>query len=191
MKKQIKLESGNKNTQAAANVQQGQKEVIMKKIQVEKTKKGYPALWEQGGGYSNTGDATIIAGPKGEKKKPVYIRRRGELANREHALFVVHEGDTVIQSSHHHGNFHHKVYRIIIIRGDEAELELLAEYSNDEWNTSPLGQQLEADLARMTSGEPPTMELSIAVQMSEGKATAYHCRSAYYTKEVKKRPYSR
>ncbi len=152
----------------------------IKTILLERTRKGLPALWECGGGYSNTGDATIIAGPKGEKKKSVYIRQRGELANREHALFVVCEGDTVIQSSHHHGNFRHQVYRIVAIRCDEAELELLAEFSRGKWDTSPLGQKLEADLARMTSGEPPTMELSIAVQMAEGKATAYHCRSAYY-----------
>lgn len=159
---------------------------MTKTISIERTKKGLPALWECGGGYSNTGDATIIAGPKGEKKKPVYIRRRGELANREHALFVVCEGDIVIQSSHHHGNFRHQVYRIAAIRCDEAELELLAEFSRGKWDTSPLGQQLEADLARMTAGEPPIMELSVAVQMAEGKATAYHCRSAYYVDRYKR-----
>jgi hypothetical protein len=37
----------------------------------------------------------------------------------------------------------------------------------------------------MASGEPPTMELSVAVQMAEGKATAYHCRNAYYAEEEK------
>ena len=123
---------------------------------------------------------------QGRPKKPVYIRRTGQLANREHALFVVCEGDIVIQSSHHHGNFRHQVYRIVAIRCDEAELELLAEFFRGKWDTSPLGQQLEADLARMTSGEPPTMELSIAVQMSEGKATCYHCRSAYYVDRYKR-----
>jgi len=160
---------------------------MTKTILLERTRKGLPALWEQGGGYTNTGEATIIAGPKGEKKKPVYIRQRGELANREHALFVVHEGDIVIESSHHHGNFRHQVYRIVAIRGDEAELELLAEFSRGKWDTSPLGQQLEADLTRMTTGEPPAMELSVAVQMAEGKATAYHCRSAYYVEEKSRR----
>ena len=155
----------------------------MTTISIERTKKGLPALWEQGGGYSNTGEAQIIANPDGSPKTPVYIRRRGELANREHALFVVHEGDTVIQSSHHREDFHHKVYRIVAIRGDEAELELVAEFSHGQWDTGPLGQKLEADLARMAAGEPPTMELSVAVQMAEGKATDYHCRDVYHCLE--------
>jgi hypothetical protein len=152
-------------------------------IEIERTKKGFPALWESGGGYSNTGKATIVAGPNGEKKTPIYIRQRGHLACANHALFAVHEGDTMIQSSHHRGDFHHEVYRLAAIRGDEAELELLAEFSRGQWDTGPVGQKLEADLARMAAGEPPTMELSIAVQMAEGKATAYHCRKAYYCKE--------
>ena len=91
---------------------------MRKTISIERTKKGWPALWEGGGGYSNTGDATIIAGPKGEKKTPLYIRRRGPLACSYHALFVVREGDIVIESSHHRGDFHHQIYRIVAIRGD-------------------------------------------------------------------------
>ena len=69
-----------------------------KTIFIERTKKGLPALWERGGGYSNTGEATIIAGPNGKKKVPLYIRQRGTLACAHHALFVVHEGDIVIES---------------------------------------------------------------------------------------------
>ena len=30
------------------------------RLQIERTKKGYPAMWESGGGYTNTGEATII-----------------------------------------------------------------------------------------------------------------------------------
>ncbi len=156
----------------------------MRKLNIERTKKGLPALWESGGGYSNTGEATIIAGPNGEKKAPLYIRQRGPLACAHHALFAVHEGDTVIQSSHHRKDFHHKVYQLVAIRGDEAELELIAEFFHGQWDTGPLGQKLEADLARMAAGEPPMMELSIEEQMAEGKATDYHCRKAYYCKEV-------
>ena len=156
---------------------------MTKTISIERTKKGLPALWESGGGYSNTGEATIIAGPNGEKKVPLYIRRRGHLACAHHALFAVREGDTIIESSHHRGDFRHQVYRIVAIRADDAEIELIAEFSCGQWDTGPLGHQLEVDLARMEAGEPPTMEMSVAVQMAEGKATAYHCRNAYYYKE--------
>ena len=154
-----------------------------KKIEIEKTKKGYPALWESGGGFSNTGKATIIAGPNGEKKAPIYTRQRGHLACSSHALFIVEEGDIIIYSSQHRGDFHHEVYRIVTIRGDEAELELIAEYYRGQWDAGQLGQKLEADLAAMTAGEPPAMELSVAVQAAECKATCYHCRSPHFAKE--------
>ncbi len=157
-----------------------------KKIKIEKTKKGYPALWESGGGYTNTGKATIVTGPNGEKKAPIYTRQRGQLACAHHALFIVHEGDVIIRSSHHRGDFHHEVYQIVAIRDDEAELKLLAEFCRGQWDADQLGQKLEADLARMTAGEAPAMGLSIAVQAAECKATCYHCRSPHYVKEVNK-----
>ena len=39
----------------------------MNKIAIEKTKKGYPACWESGGGYRNTGDAVIVAGKNADR----------------------------------------------------------------------------------------------------------------------------
>ena len=152
-------------------------------IEIERTKKGYAALWESGGGYSNTGKAIIIAGPNGEKKAPIYTRARGHLACAKHALFPVNEGDIVIQSRQHRGDFHHEVYRIVAIRDDEAELERIAEYYRGQWDAGQIGQKLEADLARMTAGEAPAMGLSIAVQAAECKATCYHCRSPHFAKE--------
>lgn len=49
-------------------------------IELTITKKGLPALWESGGGATNTGSATIIAGPNGEKLVPIYVRRSGHLS---------------------------------------------------------------------------------------------------------------
>jgi hypothetical protein len=66
------------------------------RVDLQRTQKGYPALWEGGGGYSSTGKVQVIAGPHGEKKRPVYIRQRGELAGKEHALFVVEPEDLVV-----------------------------------------------------------------------------------------------
>jgi len=60
-----------------------------KQMQAEKTAKGFPALWEEGGGYTNTGSAIIIAGSAGEPLRPFYIRRRGHLANGQHALLPI------------------------------------------------------------------------------------------------------
>ena len=84
----------------------------MKKIQAEKTKKGYPALWEQGGGYTNTGEAQIVCDSQGRPKKPVYIRRAGQLANREHALFIIQPGDVIIRANHHREDFSIEVLQV-------------------------------------------------------------------------------
>ena len=51
--------------------------------ELQRTQKGYPALWEKGGGYSSTGKVQVIAGPQGEKKAG-YILQHGELQE-EHA----------------------------------------------------------------------------------------------------------
>lgn len=82
-------------------------------VEIEKTKKGYPAFWECGGGYTNTGEATIIASQSGTPKKPVYIRRRGHLANDNHALFILELGDYIIEAKHHRKNFKVEIYKVI------------------------------------------------------------------------------
>ena len=84
----------------------------MKKIKIERTKKGFPALWEQGGGYTNTGEAIVIASSSGDPKKPVYIRRAGQLANREHALIVIQPGDVIIRANHHREDFNLEILQV-------------------------------------------------------------------------------
>lgn len=81
-------------------------------VKIERTKKGFPAFWEQGGGYTNTGEAIVIASQDGSPKKPVYIRRRGHLANENHALFILELGDYIIEAKHHRRNFKVKIYKV-------------------------------------------------------------------------------
>jgi len=45
----------------------------MNTFPLEKTKKGFPAIWEEGGAYSNTGDAIIVADEKGKPLTPIYV----------------------------------------------------------------------------------------------------------------------
>lgn len=137
----------------------------MIKVKVEKTKKGYPALWESGGGMTNTGHATIITTPDGGPKKPVYIRRRGTLSCGDHALFIVEVGDLVIEAGHHRLDFEVAVYRIEAIDGKEARLSLLHEFSRGEWDVEPPASIMEA------------------VEAAKEKATDYHCRRPYWIKE--------
>jgi len=136
-------------------------------ITIERTKKGLPALWEYGGGKTNTGYARIIANGDGSPKKPVYIRRRGPLANEDHALFIISPGDLVIQASHHREDFAIQILRIAGIRqdsedGDIAILEQIYLYDMGEWDV-----------------DPPEYLLP-AIEAAREKATCYHCRKPHY-----------
>src|SRR5690554_6093161 len=82
-------------------------------VEIEKTRKGYPAFWEKGGGYTNTGEAIIVASQSGNPKKPIYIRRRGHLANSEHALFILELGDYIIEANHRRKKFNIEIYKVI------------------------------------------------------------------------------
>lgn len=133
----------------------------MKKILIEKTKKGYPALWEQGGGYTNTGEAQIVCDSKGKPKKPVYIRRAGQLANREHALFIVEPGDIVVRANHHREDFQIEILQVEKIEGtyyDErysmpntTEEQLLSWAQESAWVRNRRGQVLPETLGEYKS----------------------------------------
>ena len=131
-------------------------------MKVEHTKSGLPCLWEEGGGMSNTGAAIIIAGPHGEALKPVYIKRRGHLANGKHALFVVRPGTVIISLDHHRGDFYIKVSQVEGIQGDEAKMKTLAVFSRGEWDNLP-----------------PRI-LAPAILAGVNKATCYHCREPHW-----------
>lgn len=136
----------------------------MEIFNLETTMKGHPALWENGGGMSNTGFATIIAGSKGEKLTPVWINRRGKLACENHALFIVKEGYHIIYLDHHRGDYDIQVYHILSINKEEniANVEIINEYSKGEWD------------------KEPSESLKDAIEAAENKATCYHCREPHF-----------
>ena len=139
----------------------------MIKIEVEKTKKGFPAYWETGGGCRNTGTATIIADQYGQPKKAAYIRRRGELANSAHALIILEVGDYIIIANHHRRDFYVEISRITGFENDGEEtfavVEQINRFDKNEWDT-----------------EFP-MFLKAAVEAAVAKATCYHCREPHFT----------
>ena len=132
------------------------------KIKIERSKRGIPCIWESGGGWSNTGDATIIADSKGDPKVPIYIRRAGSLACQNHALIPVEIGDIVVSSHHHRYDFVTEVCKIISISQEYADLELSNRYSKGEWDF-----------------EATKMQIELA-GVAQEKASTYHCRSAKY-----------
>ena len=140
----------------------------MKKILIEKTKRGFPAFWEGGGGYTNTGEATIISNKDGQPKKAVYVRSRGQLANLHHALFIIEVGDYIIEANHHRKDFEIVILKVLDFEDKEEETYAVVKqvnyFSSGEWDTE-LPVYLEA-----------------AVQTAIKKATCYHCREPHFIK---------
>lgn len=129
---------------------------------IERTKNGYPALWESGGGSTNTGEATIITNKDGQPKKAIYVRSRGQLANGRHALIPISVGDYIISADHHRKDFKIEIYKILDFEEETAVVEQVNRFSMGEWDTE-LPAYLEA-----------------AVQAAMEKATCYHCREPHY-----------
>lgn len=140
-----------------------------KKIFFERTRRGFPSLWEAGGGYTNTGEATIIVGRDGQPKKAVYIKKRGHLANGKHALIPIEVGDYIIFANHHRRDFEIEIYKIEDFEGETAGETVVVEqvnhFSMGEWNA-----------------ELPAF-LKAAVEAAVEKATCYHCREPHFAKE--------
>jgi hypothetical protein len=137
-------------------------------IELEFTQSGAPALWEEGGGYTNTGWARIVASPDGGPKKPAYVRKKGPLACTRHAQVPVETGDHVVVASHHGWDYTIRVYRIEKIEGKYATLRTVANFENGGWNP-PLPDEIP--------------ELEKAVGAARQKARCYHCREPHYVAE--------
>lgn len=136
-------------------------------VQIERTKRGFPALWEEGGGYTHTGRGVIVAGPFGEPLKPFYIRRKGHLANAHHALLPLKLGYYVVRAYHYREDFTIEVYRVVDINlnEDTATLELVAQFDEEAWDR-----------------EPPAY-LTAAIEAAREKAVCYHCRKPYFVRK--------
>lgn len=123
------------------------------KIKLHFTQSGFPALWEEGGGYSNTGDAQIIANADGSAKNPVHVRKKGHLACAQHGLFVVRPGDYIIRVGRYRDEHNVNIYKIEKIEGENA-------------------------MVSTVEGQPE--HLAEAVEAAKKKARCYHCRCVHY-----------
>lgn len=157
----------------------GEKIFLVKKEDIDKvsthgrvetlhiSKSGIPCLWEEGGGFTNTGRAQIICDGHGRKKKAIYIRKRGPLACEEHALIPIRSGDIVIRADHHRGDFAIEIYKIQESQTDFVVFELIKinEFDQGEWD------------------KPLPDYFADAVDAAKRKALTYHCRDPFFIKE--------
>lgn len=127
----------------------------MKTFTLTLSKSGIPCIWESGGGWTNTGDATIICGSHGQQKRAIFVRTHGNLACDDHALIPVQVGDYVINVRHNRNSIFVDVYQI---------------YDIDIPNT-------EAKCNEIVT--PPTY-LNDAIEACKDKSNIYHCRTPKY-----------
>ena len=74
----------------------------MKNINVATSKTGITCIWESGGGFTNTGNATVVGDSFGHPKKAIFIKEHGDLACNEHALIPIQKGDIVLNVERSH-----------------------------------------------------------------------------------------
>ena len=132
-----------------------------------KTKKEFPALWESGGGMTNSGKSLIICGENDERLRAIYIPKGGQLSNSNHALIPIKIGDKVIIASHQKEDFTIKIYQIKSIEKYEERLvmEAINTWQEGEWENDD---------------DNSTLANSFSVQAAMDKATCYHCREPHY-----------
>ena len=127
-------------------------------MRVERSKTGKPTITESGGGSSNTGGATIVCGPNGERVKPLFIPRG--YCNGDHAIFVAKPGMCIVSASHDRRGESVTVSKIVAIVGENLELETIGEWEDGDGTIPP--------------------QFNDAQEAALSKAHAYHCRSAFY-----------
>lgn len=139
----------------------------MERVELTLSKRGLPCIWEKGGAYSSTGDSFLIADRNGKPKKAIYIRRRGQLACKEHALIPITVGDYTVSADQHYKDFTVSISEVVEVNVKEEYYnnKVVNTFSEGEWD-NPLPEEFEA-----------------VVEAAKRKAMDYHCRSAYYIKE--------
>jgi len=126
---------------------------------IVKTSKGYNAIWESGGGMTNTGFAIIVCGESGEKLEPIYIKRKGNLSCSEHALFLLKDGVIVIHITRK------KNHDALMLEDEIQNLYdvKIYEYENGDF----------IEVERLPCYEE-------AIKAGKEKTKHYHCRTPYY-----------
>ena len=115
---------------------------------------------ESGGGWTNTGDAVIIAGPEGQPLRPSRRYTSGHLAGGRHADFGPVPG----------------MYRVTV-RRQRADFDVTVDrLVNDEWTTV---MTWSGNIDQDITGLPAHLEQAVVAAAT--KSLCYHCRGTHYT----------
>jgi hypothetical protein len=126
----------------------------MNELLLDTTKSGKAALWESGGGKTNTGEAVLITGRKGERVRPYFLRYQGRLACDNHALMPVVPGSYIIQASRYYDSTKLTIKRVVRIekRVEEPHVCLL-EISKASVQELSRYFNVEQELDKLSKGE--------------------------------------
>lgn len=140
-------------------------------------KSNIPALWEAGGGLTNSGWATIIADKYYLRKEAIFIRTSGPLSNNKHALIGIEKGDHVIYYDFNiDTRVNEKFENIILSTIDDIDIDRDVAYlridnicNQNKW-----------------ANEDDTIdEFAYPLKYAKKKADSYHCRVPIFVHNVK------
>lgn len=143
-----------------------QRQIQKINVGIEITNKGLPAYWERGGmDNDGCGIAVVIGNHMGAAKRPIFIRSKGELACKEHALFVIKPGDIIVEAFVDHRRVVSVImYRVDSIDRDNASamLNVINEFTGNIW----------------TEAVPESLDAIITTAIE--KSMTHHCRTPCY-----------
>lgn len=115
------------------------------RLTVSLTAQGTPAIWQQGGGTRDYGEALVIGDQHAKPKKAIEIRRNAD--HNHQVLIPISTGDTVLHTTKVKGKLKEKVY-IVHTDGQKTTLSLYNERNHGKWRI-PTTPKAERQLGRI------------------------------------------
>lgn len=143
-------------------------------------KHSLPCMWEQGGSYRDYGVATIICAQNGERKKTIFVKRKGKLACHKHALIVVSVNDIIVELAWEKTHLKILLNKIIFIDTENlrCQVESVAKYSRNGIHKIDKGEEI-FTLSYWDNYEIAS-KYKDAVLAAYDKATCLQCKEPHY-----------
>jgi hypothetical protein len=152
------------------------------KINLEKTKKNYPALWEWGGSSRNQGESQIICGSNFEQLNPIYNVNWGHRCNGKHSLFIAKEGMHII----HVQQYRNDVEKINVLK--ILKIEKNTEQDGNELYIAICSVENTFEQGEWDKPIPDSDNFKKAVESAIQKSKCYHCKESHYSLPILAKP---
>jgi len=157
----------------------------METINLEKTKKNYPAIWECGGATRYQGYAQIVCGSNFEPLTPIYNVNWGHRCNGNHSLFVAKEGMHIISVQQYRDN----VEEIVVLKIQKIQkIQKETEQDGNEVYVAICSVENIFEEGEWEKTTPDNENFKNAVESAIQKAQCYHCRESHYSLPIVAKP---